>query len=69
MADEPTTLLQVPAKALRGLMTDPALSQLFLSKLTERLGRTHTSDLPRLAGFDQEALRDLRTPEPEPAAG
>jgi DHA3 family macrolide efflux protein-like MFS transporter len=69
VADEPTTLLQVPAKALRGLMTDPALSQLFLSKMTERLSRTHTSDLPRLAGLDQEALRDLRTPEPQPAAG
>ena len=63
VADEPTTLLQVPAKALRGLMAHPALSQLFLAKMSERLSRTHTSDLPRLAGLDQGALRDLRTPE------
>jgi CRP-like cAMP-binding protein len=64
VADEPTTLLQVPAKALRGLMAHPALSQLFLAKMSERLSRTHTSDLPRLAGLDQGALHDLRTPEP-----
>jgi CRP-like cAMP-binding protein/predicted MFS family arabinose efflux permease len=69
VADEPTTLLQVPAKSLRGLMAHPALSQLFLAKMSERLSRTHTSDLPRLAGLDQGALRDLRTPEPQPAAG
>jgi len=68
VADEPTTLLQVPAKALRGLMMDPALSQLFLAKMSERLSRTHTSDLPRLARLDQGVLRDLRTPEPQAAA-
>jgi CRP-like cAMP-binding protein len=69
VADKPTTLLQVPARALRGLMAHPALSQLFLAKMSERLSRTHTSDLPRLAGLDQGALRDLRTPEPQGAAG
>lgn len=67
-ANVPTTLLQVSAKALRGLMMDLVLSQLFLAKMSERLSRTHTSDLPRLAGLDQGALRDLRTPEPRPAA-
>ncbi len=60
VADEPTTLLQVPAKSLRELMSHPALSQLFLSTLTERLSRTHVSDLPRLAGLDQQSLRELR---------
>jgi len=65
VADEPTTLLQVPSKSLRGLMSDPGLSQLFLSKMTERLSRTHMSDLPRLAGLDQQSLRDLRTAQPE----
>jgi len=65
VADEPTTLLQVPSKSLRGLMSDPGLSQLFLSKMTERLSRTHMSDLPRLAGLDQRSLRDLRTAQPE----
>ena len=61
VADEPTRLLQVPAKALRGLMSDPALSQLFLTKMSERLSRTHISDLPRFAGVDQASLRELRT--------
>ena len=60
VADEPTTLMQIPARSLRGLMNDPALSQLFLSKMTERLSRTHLSDLPRLAGLDQQSLRELR---------
>lgn len=64
VADEPTTLLQVPANALRGLMNDPALSQLFLSKMSERLSRTHISDLPRFASVDQESLRDLRSAQP-----
>jgi CRP-like cAMP-binding protein/predicted MFS family arabinose efflux permease len=61
VADEPTTVLQVPAKAMRALMSKPELSQLFLSKITERLGRTSVSDLPRFAGYDQQSLRDLRT--------
>jgi CRP/FNR family cyclic AMP-dependent transcriptional regulator len=65
VADEPMRLLQVPAKALRGLMSNPILSQLFLSKMSERLSRTHISDLPRFAGVDQESLRDLRTAQPE----
>jgi len=65
VADEPTTLLQVPAKSLRGLMSDPGLGQLFLSKMTERLSRTHLSDLPRLAGLDQQSLRELRQAQPE----
>ena len=65
VADEPTTLLQVPAKTLRGLMSHPGLSQLFLSKMTERLSRTHISDLPRFAGVDQQSLRDLRTAQAE----
>ena len=64
VADEPTTLLEVPAAALRGVMDVPSLGALFLSTLTERLTRTQTADRPRLAGNDQEALRDLRTPKP-----
>ena len=35
-----------------------------LSTLTSRLVRTQAADLPRLAGIDQEDLRDLRTPRP-----
>jgi MFS transporter, DHA3 family, macrolide efflux protein len=64
VVDEAATLLEVPAETLRGLMTVPQVSQLFLSKLTERLVRTSSSDLPRLAGIDQDVLRDLRTRQP-----
>jgi CRP-like cAMP-binding protein len=64
---QPGTLLQVPASAMRGLMADPALSHLFLTTMTERLTRTHKTDLPRFAGLDQDSLRELRTPEPVPS--
>jgi CRP-like cAMP-binding protein len=64
VADQPTTLLEVPAATLRSVMDVPALSSLFLSTLTERLTRTQNADRPRLATNDQEALRDLRTPKP-----
>ena len=64
VADEPTTMLEVPAANLRGVMHVPALSSLLLSAMTERLTRTQGADRPRLAANDQEALRDLRTPRP-----
>jgi CRP-like cAMP-binding protein len=60
VAEEPTTLLEVPAFALRQLMAVPQISSLVFSKLTERLSRTN-ADLPRFAGLDQGTLRDLRT--------
>jgi MFS family permease len=61
IAEENTTLLQVPAQALRSLMVNPALSALFLAKMTERLGRTSINELPRFAGVDQQDALDLRT--------
>jgi CRP-like cAMP-binding protein/sugar phosphate permease len=64
VADQPTTLLEVPAANLRGVMDMPALASLFLSALTERLSRSQTADRPRLTANDQESLRDLRTPKP-----
>jgi hypothetical protein len=45
-------------------MTVPEIQRLVFSTLTSRLLRTEAADLPRLAGLDQEALRDLRTPKP-----
>jgi CRP/FNR family cyclic AMP-dependent transcriptional regulator len=71
VADEPATLMEVPATVLRSLMTVPQVGQLILSKLTERLARTTASDLPKLAGLDQATLRDLRTRQPagEPKSG
>ena len=60
VTEEPTTLLSVPAPVLRGWMGNPALRHLFLSTAAERLGRTNDADWPRLAGLDQQALRELR---------
>jgi MFS family permease len=67
VAEEPTTVLQVPAKVLREMMANPQLNRLFLSKMTERMVRMNTLDLPRYGSNDQVALRELRTPAPESA--
>lgn len=61
VAAENTSLMQVPSQALRSLMGNPALSELFLAKMTERLNRTSLNELPRFAGVDQKDARDLRT--------
>ena len=64
VAEEDTSLLEVPAEALRATMVVPEIQRLVFSTLTSRLMRTESADLPRLAGVDQESLRDLRTPHP-----
>jgi CRP-like cAMP-binding protein/sugar phosphate permease len=64
VADTDATLIEVPADALRATMAVPEIRRLVLSTLTSRLMRTEAADLPRLAGVDQESLRDLRTPRP-----
>ncbi|HEU4921147.1 MAG TPA: MFS transporter [Candidatus Limnocylindrales bacterium] len=68
VADSDTTLLTVPAEALRATLTVPEIRRLVLSTLATRLTRTESADLPRLAGLDHEALRELRTPRPEAEA-
>jgi CRP-like cAMP-binding protein/sugar phosphate permease len=68
VAEQATTIVEVPAGALRSLMTVPELGSLFLSKLTERLNRTNAADLPRFSGVDQASLKDLRTPRPSAEA-
>jgi CRP-like cAMP-binding protein/sugar phosphate permease len=69
VADTDATLLEVPADALRAAMAVPEIDQLVMSALTTRLQRTEAADLPRLAGVDQDLLRDLRTPRPNVPAG
>jgi CRP-like cAMP-binding protein/sugar phosphate permease len=64
VATRDTTLMEVPADALRAVMEVPEVSKLLLSTLTERLLRSNQPDLPRLASMDQAALRDLRTKAP-----
>jgi CRP-like cAMP-binding protein/sugar phosphate permease len=61
VAVDRTTLIRIPAQALRGLMGNPVLGALFLSKMTERLNRSSINELPRFAGYDQQVMRDLRT--------
>jgi MFS family permease len=58
---EPTTLIQIPAEALRSLMSSPEVSSIFLGKMTERLSRTNLNELPRFSSIDQRDAQDLRT--------
>ena len=71
VADVDTTLLEVPADALRATMVVPEIQRVVLSTMSSRLQRTEAADLPRLAGVPQAELRDLRTPRPatDAAAG
>ena len=62
LAEEPTSVLQVPAAALRGLMKDPHVGRTLLGKLTERMFRMSLVELPRFAGLDQATMVELRTP-------
>jgi CRP-like cAMP-binding protein len=64
IAASDTTLMEVPADALRATMVVPEIQKLVLSTLTSRLLKTQSADLPRLAGIDSESARDLRTPRP-----
>ena len=69
VADEDTTLIEVPADTLRATMTVPEIQKLVLSTLSARLIRTESADMPRLAGVPQAELRDLRTPRPVVESG
>ena len=61
VASEATTVMQIPSKVLRNLMSNPAVGSIFLAKMTERLNRSSITELPRFAGHDQQVMRDLRT--------
>ena len=67
ITEEPTTLLQAPAAAVRQMMANPQLNRVFLTKMTERMVRMNMIDAPRYSGLDQQALRELRTAPPEPS--
>ena len=68
VAEEDSTLLEVPAETLRGLMSIPDFGQVVLGKMTERLARTASlGDLPRFGGIDHRTLRQLRAEAPAPA--
>ncbi|HJP89838.1 MAG TPA: MFS transporter [Candidatus Limnocylindrales bacterium] len=69
VADEQTDLLEVPAATLRDMMELPELNLLINEKLTERLGRTSSTDFVRLNRPDQTDLKDLRRRRPKGTAG
>jgi CRP-like cAMP-binding protein/Na+/melibiose symporter-like transporter len=61
VAEDDSTLLEVPADTLRRLMAIPDFSQIVHGKMSERLARTaNLADLPRFGGIDQTALRQAR---------
>jgi CRP-like cAMP-binding protein len=61
VAEEATTLLEVPADTLKQLMALPQFGPIVLGKMQERLARSTTiGDLPRFGRLDQQALRELR---------
>jgi MFS family permease len=61
VAEEASTLLEIPADILRSLMAIPEFSALVLGKMQERLARSASlSDLPRFGGVDQRVMRQLR---------
>ena len=62
VAEEDTTLIQVPATVLRRMSAKPELNRLFLSKMTERMVRMDMVDMPRSYGLANETLLELRTP-------
>lgn len=61
VAETDITLLRVPSKALRTLMSHQALSTIFLAKMSERLVRTSIKETPRFIGIDQKDALELRT--------
>lgn len=61
VATDASKLLQIPAETLRGLMAKPAMSNMVLGKMTQRLSRSSLGELPRMTGYDQGMMRELRT--------
>ena len=69
VADDETEVLEVPGETLKSLMDLPEMNALINSKLTERLGRTASTDLPRLSRPNQTDLKDLRRRRPAGKVG
>ena len=67
--EQPTTVLQVPVTTLQQIMADSRVRRYILNRMTERLVRLDLIDLPRFSSLDQQTLRELRTPEKQPAPG
>jgi CRP-like cAMP-binding protein len=59
-----TTLLQMPAPALRQLLTNAQLEEIFVHTMRQRIELMDKLDHPFVKGLDQTSLRELRTRAP-----
>jgi CRP-like cAMP-binding protein/sugar phosphate permease len=57
MAQEPTSVLGVPAATLRRIMRNPLINGILLERMAERVARTSAAGLNRLADGDQPTPR------------
>jgi CRP-like cAMP-binding protein len=63
ITEEDSEFLIIPSKVLKRLARNyPALNVMLHTTIGERLSLT---ELPRGTGFDQQLLRELRTPQPD----
>lgn len=62
ITERPSMLIKVPAPALREMAADPQLNRILMTRMTERMIRMNMLDLAHLGHFDQQMLRELRTP-------
>jgi CRP-like cAMP-binding protein/Na+/melibiose symporter-like transporter len=61
ITEEPTTLLQMPAPALKQLLSNAQLEQIFTATMRQRIEQLDQLDHPFAQGLDQTSLRELRT--------
>jgi MFS family permease len=64
ITEEQTTLLQMPAPALRQMLSNAQLEQIFTATMRERADIMAQLDAPFAKGINQASLRELRTPQP-----
>jgi CRP-like cAMP-binding protein len=64
ITEEQTTLLQMPAPALRRMLTNAQLEQIFTTTMRARADIMAQLDAPFGKGISQASLRELRTPQP-----
>ncbi len=63
ITEQPATIVKVPAGMLRQMASDPQLNRILMTRMTERMIRMNMIDVARPGHFDQQSLRELRTPE------
>lgn len=62
ITDRPSTLIRVTAATLREMAADPQMNRILMTRMTERMIRMNMIDLGHQGHFDQQILRELRTP-------